>query len=307
MNLILVQYRPAVRLYKWAVTLQKMGHEVTVCYTEPPVEGLIWDRFNMVEFTSIHSFSGYNYYISFNPGLRISHTAATKVIQAVGDLRTVGAVESSKTRNEMINLNASFKNVFISETQRDFAVKEMMIDPGKCHVVENGIIDEFIGERKPKIKSDRLMLVYQGTITDVVNHRNIAQQLIDIANENDCEIHIYPSSISTYETYIHKHIFIHSTVSPYELVSELSQYDAGLILVNNDRVGNMCLPNKFHEYIAAGLPIISPRWNEMEKANDQYECVYFLRDNIIPFFPRCEMHRKPFNYNDNIEKIKAIL
>jgi glycosyltransferase involved in cell wall biosynthesis len=262
MRVILVQYRPAIRLYKWAVTLQKYGVDVTIAYTTTLGLGLDWGKFKCERLESIKSFSGYDRYISFNPGLDCSHNDDTYTIQAVGDLKNCNAFDIQE-RN---NLKRAYSCVFVSETQRKFA-EDICLGLERTHVYLNGVITEMIGSYKPKIQSDKLELVYSGTITNKVNHRNIIDELKRIKDNNNCNIHIYPSHISKsigYEDFI-----IHDTVSPYDLISELSQYHAGIFVLGSpSNVSNMAMPNKIFEYLSAGLPVLCPEYSEAMKFND---------------------------------------
>jgi hypothetical protein len=258
MKLILVQYRPAIRLYKWAVTLKSLGHDVTICFTRACDLGFNWNQFKCVRYEFISDFTKYDRYISFNPCLDISYRDDVKVIQAVGDLRSANEI----SQKEIQILKMSYKSVFISETQRRFA--ERLCGKLNSEVYINGVIDELVGEKKPKIKSDKLELVYSGTISNGESHRNIIDKLKAIKDNNDCNIHIYPSFISSVNGY--EDFIIHESVSPYDLISELSQYHGGLFLLSSSKaVMNMALPNKIFEYAAAGLNVYSEPYYEVLK------------------------------------------
>ena len=275
MIVILVQYRPAIRLYKWAVTLQNCCVDVTIGYTDHLGLGLNWDKFKSKRLESFKGFENFDYYISFNPNLGISFTNETKVIQAVGDLTSA----NKHNAKEIQNMERSYKCIFISETQRQFAHSIARI---KSDVYHNGVVSELIGEKKPKLNKERLQLVYSGTITDaMLHHRNIIDNLKEIKAKNLVDIHIYPSHISStlgYEDFI-----IHKPVSPYNVISELSQYDGGLFVLGNTQVGDMALPNKVFEYLASGIPVITNAYREIFNYN---KGCYFMTNNSIPEFDK---------------------
>ena len=273
MKLILSQYRPAIRLYKWAVTLMNQGYDVTVCYTTELGLGLDWSQFKTVRHSEVTNWKQYDKYISFNPGIGISHNEHIPTIQAVGDLKNAVSLDLY----EIDNLQKAEKCIFVSENQMKFAES---IAPGIAgSVCHNCMIEELIGEKLPKINNPiRPQYVYSGTITNIKNHhRNIIEQLKQVKANNDCDIHIYPSFVS--KTTGHDDFIIHEPVSPYRLVSELSQYDAGLFLLSSaQEVCNMSLPNKYFEYIAAGLPVIAQDFDEIKK----HPGVFIMKDFNIP-------------------------
>jgi len=275
MKIILVQYRPAIRLYKWAVTLLEMGYDVTIGYTREVCDGLHWNRFNTIDINNITDFSEYDFYISFNPNVLIPYTDTVKVIQAVGDLKSL----RNDKKIERDNLNSSYCNVFISDAQKEWAVDNLGVDEKKCFVLENGIIDELIGEKKRKLNNRKVNIVYSGTITDKEkHHRNIIDELKDIAKNKNIVLHIYPSYVSKLSNITESNIKIHKTVSPYELVSELSQYDYGLLIVADDIIGNMMLPNKVTDYLSAGLKILAKPYTQLKEFNEGKDCCIFFKE-----------------------------
>jgi len=285
MKLLLVQYRPAIRLYKWAETLSKC-HSVDIAYITGLGLGLNWKRFNTMLLLSIRNFRQYDRYISFNPGLKSSYRKDVKTIQAVGDLKSANSPRS----REVTNLKISYKSIFISESQRAFA--HLIAGDINSDVYINGVLRDMVGQRKPKIQSDKLELVYSGTIVNTSgHHRNIIDKLREIKKNNNCNIHIYPSHISNgggYEDFI-----VHKSVSPYDLISELSMYHGGIfVLSSSDNVMNMSLPNKVFEYLAAGLPVYSEPYTEIIKAAGVYPMDDF---KITPVFDDQSIHTKYYD------------
>jgi len=313
MRIILVQYRPAIRLYKWAVTLDKLGFDVTIGFSTDLIQGLDFSKFKVINIRNRYDFSEYDLYISFNTNTKLSHTNTTKVIQAVGDLKGIKEANSTERKS----LQNSYRNVFISEKQKAFAIKKYNINPDKCFVLENGIVDELKGKLKPKFYDGFVNLVYEGTITDITtNHRNILQQLILLSQNKAVRIHIYPSQVSTLETYKYlDNIIIHDTVSPYELISELSQYDAGLILISSDTISDMALPNKLTDYLAAGIPVLSNPNKTLFAFNKKKNCISFINNfanikkniNFVLKNKGKNFNEYCFSYDENSDKIKDII
>lgn len=292
MKLLLVQYRPAIRLYKWASILSQ-SHEVTIGYTRDCGLGLNWSKFDCVNLKDISDYTVYDRYISFNPGIDISYRSDIKCIQAVGDLKNANA----PNQIEIDNLIKSDKCIFTSENQMNFA-KRITNNRINADYYINGILPEMEGKRKDKIiEPKRIQFVYSGTITqNEKHHRNIIEQLRRIKKHYACDIHIYPSHISCglgYEDFI-----VHESVSPYSLISELSQYDAGLfVLSNSEEVISQVLPNKVFEYLAAGIPVICDhnRYTEALK----HDGVYVLGWNV----PNYDHKRHTKYYNSDLNDL----
>lgn len=273
MKLLLVQYRPAIRLYKWAMTLKEC-HDVTICYTTELGLGLDWSKFDTIHYDSVNVLN-YDRYISFNPGIDISHCSRIPTIQAVGDLKSANETNTQ----EIETLRKAYKCIFISKSQERFA---NAITGGIASTYYiNGVILEMIGEKLPKLNKQRLQLVYSGTIVNTPgHHRNIIDKLKDIKANNDCDIHIYPSQISNGEGY--EDFIVHESVSPYDLISELSQYDAGIfVLSSSEEVMSHALPNKVFEYLAAGIPVLSEPYKEVIR----HHGIYTMDDFKIKHLP----------------------
>jgi glycosyltransferase involved in cell wall biosynthesis len=73
-------------------------------------------------------------------------------------------------------------------------------------------------------------------------------------------------------------IIFRGFVSPEDVVSELSQFDYGIITYKLTRHTNHTMPGKFCEYISIGLPFVSTAIDEIVKLNEGYDCGYFISD-----------------------------
>lgn len=296
MKLMLIQYRPAVRLYKWATTLKSEGHHIVIGCTQQPVRGLDWGKFDMRTVSVLTDFKGFDYIISFNPNLPISHPRTDRpVIQAVGDLRSV----FQRNNREVEVLRKAHKCVFISENQMQWAVDNLHVDPGKCSVVYNGIISEFSTAKLPKINTGKINLVYEGTTSHLDGHnRNILEILKELSVNKKYTITVYPSSLGISEIYQIPGIDIKPMVSPYQIITELSQYHAGLILMTDKEIGKTAMPNKLFEYVAAGLTVVThPYMKNIQRWNQGKDVVQFDFDNIKPL-PSNKVVRHTEHYNN---------
>ncbi|MEE9490592.1 MAG: glycosyltransferase [Thermoplasmata archaeon] len=137
-------------------------------------------------------------------------------------------------------------------------------------VVPNAVLKEDIPkQRLPKLssKDNGAHAVYVGQIELKPSHRRILPLLRDIT-ETGVNVHLYPTSSNPR---VRDEVFQSCTENPRmhwhdplpykRLLTELTQYDCGLILLSpaNERLLNVAMPNKMFEYLVAGLPVgVSP-------------------------------------------------
>jgi len=70
----------------------------------------------------------------------------------------------------------------------------------------------------------------------------------------------------------YKNIFFQPAVQPESVLEYTASADFGIILNENDCLNhNYCLPNKFFEYIMAGLPVISSNLYEISRIIEKYQ------------------------------------
>ena len=249
MKIALYQYQPAIRLYKTAILLQSLGHKVTIFKKRKrhPVQGLDWSEFKIKNIEDVVKLSKrYKVLICYNPGLEVPANES-KVIQYVGDLKGI----HYKLEREEENLKKAEVVIFVSENQLNHAKKMYGIEKG--YVVYNALLKCMAGEHKERQPGTA---VYSGTLSNVYgSSRNVYTQLRKAAKRYD--LHIYPTFRGLPEGYEQLRATIHKPVSPYKLVSELSKYEYGLILISDPTITRMAVPNKYFEYMAAGCKIIS--------------------------------------------------
>jgi glycosyltransferase involved in cell wall biosynthesis len=68
-----------------------------------------------------------------------------------------------------------------------------------------------------------------------------------------------------------KNIHFHPAISPRDVLSYTSGADVGFSILDNSCLNHYyCLPNKFFEYILAGIPVIASNFPELAKIIDDY-------------------------------------
>ncbi len=246
MNIALYQYRPAIRLYKSACLLTMMGHKVTIykASDREPVCDLMWDKFDI---RNIQDLGTHDRLIAYNPGVTVPE-CDYPVIQYVGDITAT----TKPVMKEAQNLKKARKVAFVSHNQYLHARAMYNVPFSKTCIIYNALLKSMHGPHKPKQPGT---MVYSGTLSDK-GHRHIYNILKYYSRRY--ELHIYPSCIGLPDPY--KSLgTCHTSVPPYELVTALSQYECGLIANASALVNKQSMPNKYFEYLAAGLEVIWDR------------------------------------------------
>ena len=92
--------------------------------------------------------------------------------------------------------------------------------------------------------------------------RNISNLITAWPQNLKYELHLYVPDIEQNKQVVlemknKKNIYIHEPVSEIDIIPELSKYDVGVIPYNYDYPYNHCSPNKFGQYLASGLAVLS--------------------------------------------------
>ena len=163
---------------------------------------------------------------------------------------------------------------------------------------------------KESIKKE-LSICYAGNVITEEEYPNCPfagfMKMANICEQNRCHFHVYPTrwDEKIYQKYIERdknslYFHFHKTIPYDELISELSQYDYGIVLTCDNVWDNECLgyntkykyiyaaTNKFFDFLDAGLPIVAAIPLEMAQflsnkgvllkwTNEQYDFDYLLK------------------------------
>jgi len=166
------------------------------------------------------------------------------------------------------SLNSSAR-VYVSGPMLDLARKRHGIPENNSLVFPNYALKEDIKPRLPKISSEDggVHVVYEGGLAET-GYRSGSLEAFRGLAEKKVHVHIYGIATEGTERMAReldrKNAFFHyhGALGIDSLQSELTRYDWGWIPFypgkkKNEHL-NTILPNKLFEYLAAGLPIISP-------------------------------------------------
>ena len=127
---------------------------------------------------------------------------------------------------------------------------------------------------KYKISSENTIILYLGGL---FKGRSI-NQLISIFEEiNASNLFLVFMGYGEMEEFIkqksknNKNIFLHKAVETNQILEIASSADIGIAYLNNGSLNdNLCLPNKFFEYIFSGLPVITSNSPDMVDIINKY-------------------------------------
>lgn len=136
---------------------------------------------------------------------------------------------------------------------------------------------------KPALQ-DKIHLVHHG----VAMPGRFIESFIKMMETVDHRFHLHFYLMPTYQSYLEKlkrlakknpHIKFHDPVSPNLLVHEISQYDIGIPLIYVQKRSYInSLPNKFFDFIMAGLMIAVSQLPMMKKYVDDYQVGMYSKD-----------------------------
>lgn len=278
LNILFLQDSPCIRNYKYADALHRRGHKVTLAYIDHRLserynldEGVYEDVVHVTDFKSfwnfaesfdlIHSHNEPDLYtvlaigstvpvihdthdlISLRPETR---TYRTQVLESLANTLSVGRITVSPFLLQQLDdrYGASYETVIYNYA---------LPDEAQCEPFE-----------KLSRVDNKVHIVYQGGLVLGHSYRDPSELFISLSKHN-YQIHIYPSHYSEKVRKLfssHPNIHYNRPVSPTQLVRELARYDVGIIpfrVTDQTReILNASLGNKLFEYLAAGLPVLTP-------------------------------------------------
>lgn len=175
-----------------------------------------------------------------------------------------------KTQESMFKaaINVADYVVTVNEDFADFLEKKY----NKKVFVSHSSMPHRSRERKTKLSSldNKIHICFIGSLYNPEVAEGTCQRLLDVANKLDIHIHLHSSGYRDIASkYTNKLFHLEEQIPLLKIPPTLSQYDAGIIITHGDSkcshyddqelVYSKSLPNKFYDYLDAGIPIIIER------------------------------------------------
>lgn len=275
LNILFLQDSPCIRNYKYAQSLKKLGHKVSLAYLVKKLserypglsDDVYQECFKIKDLNELWALSKkYDIIHSHNEPDQYTVAALAghcPVIHDTHDLVSLRDYKKPEMRYfEGIANRAAHGRIYSTPYQRDEA-KAMYQVEGDSLVVYNYASAEDIPDQfypKASAQDGFLHMVYEGGVGGS-EHRSFTQVFIDIAQAG-VKLHIFPARYDdkiAQELNAYPNIDYRHPVSPKEIIKEMSRYDIGIIPWNlnelNERFLSSTIANKLFEYFAAGLPV----------------------------------------------------
>ena len=178
--------------------------------------------------------------------------------------------------------------IFVSEDSKKWS--EKLYGRFRSIVIPNGVLKKYLPlnrRRKLSHLDGRIHCVYLGLISSSISHRNIVDEIMEVAKSKRVVLHLYPIMESAREVDSlmkilnrYENIRIHKPLHYEQLYEEITQYDLGLVLLGPGDKGllDVALPNKLFEYVAMGLPVAIPPFEAMKNFIKKYDCGFTVHD-----------------------------
>jgi len=187
-----------------------------------------------------------------------------------------GRVYANFLEKQSYRLSAGY--VFSTQNMEQAAASKYRIDTSNSVILSNYLPHASIvaqGQKKLSELDNELHLVHEGSIA-MTGHNFILPAILSIAKRN-VHVHLYCNEVPDYyvkaigdNPYIHWQKYMKLD----DLIYELTKYDYGLMVYNDTERKHLdsVLPNKLFDYLAAGLPVLSPPFKSLK---------YFIENNQV--------------------------
>lgn len=278
LHILFVEYTPLIRIDKIACVLKKHGVHCDVAYLiapknfgmtmkETPYENYIpindlgefIRHVDNEDYDLVWSANSPDYLTTLliNTNKRIIHDTADmmSIWKDIG----IDSMVHEYTANKQCHAN-----VFVTNEIRDIAKEKFGLSNKETLILNNYVLRGGKPEKYLKKKSDidgEIHCVYEGGIWKGKRTLRYYEDIFSQIAEKGIHVHFYSKnneyvrSLEKLNPYLH----YEGCLTYEELITELTQYDVGLVMLNiterNNKFLQTTFPNKIFEYLYAGLPV----------------------------------------------------
>jgi len=319
---LFVQNRPCTRTDKIANALRNKGVLTYAAYTRAPSvmgtrsyerEFPFWSYAGLLDFVNNSEFDVIH--CSNTPDILVNILIHSnkKVIHDCHDIRTIEKKEVSPEEFAMEYIANTQADGVISTTEqmRDILMRRYGTAKEKTFVLGNYPLSSYENvERLPKISAadGQIHCVYEGGIIDKTSAANVPYKFFEPVfiklAQAGVHVHIYSQRAPEYLEQLdceYPNIHYEGNCSGEQLITQMTQYDLGLNLAPEmmQTAFDFASPNKFYEYLSAGLPVVT-NVKLLADIVVKYHCggIVDLHNDIVSQLRSCLKTKIPRNFCD---------
>ncbi len=305
MHILFVQQHPCIRTHKIAETLYSRGIDVSIAYTaQTPASSCpgyagIWTEcaafFSIKDLLDYVNKSEYDLVHSSNEPDSLTGLLLCTNKPVVHDTHDFMSLNYKADRDmlamEYLANACSHGLLYVNQANLELAEQRFHIDRKKAAVIENRPSETVLPKKYlPKLShfDHEIHCVYEGGIhKDPAYFRYMEKIWVKLA-QSGVHVHFYTKTDPDYCREVekkHEKIHYEGELQDADLITELTQYDCGLLLFQDlpeyRLILDTALPNKIFEYLMAGLPEVVGNVKSHKQFVEKYKtglCLDFTKD-----------------------------
>lgn len=299
LRILFVQHVPGIRIDKMACVLKNHGVRSDLAYLiESPELCIGMKRIpyeNVIPINDLTEFiryvDGEDYDLVWSANApdyltTLLLSSNKRIIHDTADMMSIWQdINIDQMVHEFVANRLCHANVYVTEEIRHIAEKKFDLGRREIMILNNYVLKEDKPKRflqKLSSMDGEIHCVYEGGIWEGKRTLRYYEDIfLSIAKQN-IHVHFYSEDNEYVRALGEMHPYLHyeGCFSYEELITELTKYDVGLVMLNITKRNNTFLqttfPNKIFEYLFAALPVAVANIDSMKKFVNQYGIGQYL-------------------------------
>lgn len=299
MRILFVQRVPGIRIDKMACVLKDHGVRSDLAYLmEAPEYCIGMKRIPYENVIPINDLSEFIHYVdgedydlvwsANSPDYLTTLLLCSnkRIIHDTADMMSIWQdINIDQMVHEFVANRLSQANVYVTDEVRRICKKKFDLGKRETLILNNYVLKEDKPKRflqKLSSMDGEIHCVYEGGIWEGKRTLRYYEDIfLSIAKQN-IHVHFYSEDNEYVRALGERHPYLHyeGCFSYEKLITELTKYDVGLVMLNITKRNNIFLqttfPNKIFEYLFAALPVAVANIDSMKKFVNQYGIGQYL-------------------------------
>ncbi len=299
MHILFVQSTPLIRIDKIACVLKNNGICSDVAYLSAPPELCVGMERNpyekVISINDLREFVQYvdeaDYDLVWSANMpdcltTLLLSSNKRIIHDINDMASMWVeCNIDQMVHEFVANRQSHANVYVTDEIKQIAEKKFGLEKKEVLILNNYVLKADKPKRFLKKRSSidgEIHCVYEGGIWPGKRTLRYYEDIFQAIARQHIHVHFYSGnneyvkSLGELDPYLH----YEGCLSYEELMTELTQYDVGLVTLNITQRNNLFLqttfPNKIFEYLFAGLPVAVANIKSMIQFVNEYKVGQYL-------------------------------